>query len=118
MASRSKGAQPGNINALKHGFYSSQFSDLELNDLESALGVGLGDEIALLRVLIRRFSTILYSANFDLEEMSLFLNTLGSNMTRLAGLLRADFLISGTSDSSIMQALHGAISDFAKDLRL
>jgi hypothetical protein len=45
MPKRSRGAQPGNTNALKHGFYSKRFSQLELTDLETALGDGLGDEV-------------------------------------------------------------------------
>jgi len=52
--SRSRGGQPGNANAVKHGFYSRKFRDLESQDLETALRDGLGDEIALMRVMIRR----------------------------------------------------------------
>ena len=48
------GAPEGNWNAFKHGFYSKRFRPLELSDLDTALGDGLEDEIALLRVIIRR----------------------------------------------------------------
>jgi hypothetical protein len=51
---RKRGAQPGNTNALKHGFYSHRFNNLEISDLNTALSDGLTDEIALLRVIIRR----------------------------------------------------------------
>ena len=117
MPKRPKGAQPGNTNALKHGFYSKRFSDLELTDLEFTLGDGLGDEIALLRVLLRRFiSAIDAQPDLPLDDSAVFLTAIGSNMTRLAGLLRADKLLSGSDDSSVMQAIHSAISEFTEDL--
>ena len=53
---RKRGGQPGNINAIKHGFYSKNFSLAERRGLKVTEGVVLGDEIALLRVLIRRSS--------------------------------------------------------------
>ncbi len=118
MPKRTRGAQPGNTNALKHGFYSKRFSDLELTDLESALGEGLGDEIALLRVLIRRFvESIEAQQDLSLDDTSIYLNAIGSNMTRLAGLLRADKLLTGSDDSAVMQAIHTAISEFTEDLK-
>ena len=45
---RKRGGQPCNTNALKHGFYSHRFNNLELADLGTALSDGLTDEIALL----------------------------------------------------------------------
>ena len=36
MPKRPRGAQPGNTNALKHGFYAQRFSQLELaNDVNN-----------------------------------------------------------------------------------
>jgi len=46
---RKGGGQPGNTNALKHGFYSRRFCDLELGDFESSLGDDLQSEVAMLR---------------------------------------------------------------------
>jgi hypothetical protein len=118
MPKRTRGAQPGNTNALKHGFYAQQFSQLELTDLETALGSGLGDEIALMRVLIRRFvEAVEAQPTLPLDDTSHFLNTLGSSMTRLAGLLRADKLLTGSDDSAVMQAIHSAIAEFTEDLK-
>ena len=48
------GDSQGNWNALKHGYYSKRFNPLELKDLDTVLTDGLQDEIALLRVIIRR----------------------------------------------------------------
>ena len=54
--SRKRGGQPGNTNAYKHGFYTKNFSPAERKGLQATQGVVLGDEIALLRVLIKRSS--------------------------------------------------------------
>ncbi|MFA5378252.1 MAG: hypothetical protein WC455_21035 [Dehalococcoidia bacterium] len=54
MAKRSRGAQPANRNALKHGFYAKTLTEAEKVDLETAADItGLDDEIALLRVKIK-----------------------------------------------------------------
>jgi len=51
---RKKGAQKGNQNALKHGFYSRALSEAEKLDLEEASYVeGIDQEIAILRVKLR-----------------------------------------------------------------
>jgi hypothetical protein len=53
-AKRKRGAQQGNQNARKHGFYSRALNEAEQLDFELATGVeGLDDEIALLRIRIR-----------------------------------------------------------------
>ena len=54
---RKRGAQPGNTNALKHGFYSTRF---QTSDVASLMGTGpdLSDEINILRLIIRRLSGI------------------------------------------------------------
>lgn len=54
MVKRSRGAQPGNRNALKHGFYAKTLTEAEQVDLQIAADIeGLDDEIALLRVKIK-----------------------------------------------------------------
>jgi hypothetical protein len=51
---KSLGAQPGNTNALKHGFYASVFKPEEIRKLETIKNNEVDDEIALIRVLIKR----------------------------------------------------------------
>jgi hypothetical protein len=46
--------QVGNTNALKHGFYASVFKPDEIRKLEKITKAELDDELALLRVLIKR----------------------------------------------------------------
>jgi hypothetical protein len=51
-AKRQRGGQPGNLNALKHGFYSKTFKKIETEDLESMGGEGLEDEIEMMRIVM------------------------------------------------------------------
>lgn len=114
---KSRGGQPGNSNALKHGFYSSRFSNIELTDLETALHDGLGSEIALLRVLIRRFSEKLDQEDPTIEEAASHLLTIGSAMAKLAHLLRTDHVLSGGQESAVMDAIHAALCEVTEDLK-
>jgi hypothetical protein len=85
---RKRGGQPGNTNALKHGFYSRRFRRIEVQDLVTALSPGLMDEIAMLRVVMRRVFDHASEADIDLVAWSDALNILGVASTRLARLLR------------------------------
>ncbi len=49
-----RGGQPANLNALKHGFYASQYRLEELRKLEDLNEGDVTEEIALLRVLMKR----------------------------------------------------------------
>ena len=51
---RNRGAQPGNQNARKHGFYSKSLDNTERGEMDDARKMwGLDEEIALLRVRIK-----------------------------------------------------------------
>jgi hypothetical protein len=112
---RSRGAQPNNTNAVKHGFYSRQFQHLETSDLDIALLNGLDDEIALLRVIIRRVFEYTNAADQNLETWSTALGTLGSAATRLAHLLRTQKLLGG-QDKDYTSSLSQALSEVTKEL--
>ncbi len=114
---RKRGAQPGNTNSLKHGFYSHRFNNLEISDLGTALSDGLTDEIALLRVIIRRVFEYADTDAQDLDTWSAALNTLGAASTRLAGLLRTQQIIAGDS-GDVLSVLSQAIGEVAHDLGL
>ncbi len=52
---RRPGGQPGNRNALRHGYYSRAFTRDEKKDLRSVADVsGLDEEIALVRHVIKK----------------------------------------------------------------
>lgn len=52
---RKRGAQPGNKNALKHGFYSDQFKQAERRALNDIPMADLTGEIELMRVQMHRY---------------------------------------------------------------
>ncbi len=84
---RKRGGQPGNSNALKHGYYSKSFKKAEAADLEEmGQEADLSSEIAMMRVIIRR---VFEAADgcMDLESWVGVLGSLGAASTRLAGLL-------------------------------
>jgi hypothetical protein len=69
---RSRGGQPGNLNAATHGFYSRQLQPTDLDDLDQAQFASLDQEIELLRISIRR-----------LVEMGSETQTIGESADRL-----------------------------------
>jgi len=110
----SRGAQPGNLNALKHGFYKRDFSKLEAEDLETALGEGLTDEIAMLRVALRRTFGLTKKAA-SLEESTRALSSLGYACTHLSNLLRTHKMLTGESNTT-SDAITTAISQVILEL--
>ena len=116
---RKRGAQPGNTNAIKHGFYAKNFSPAEHQDLEAAPGQGLSDEIALLRVLIRRFACqVLAADHAGLADSAQYLSTISDAMTRLASLLRTDHLLGGAEKSIYMKRLEEVIYAVNEELNM
>jgi len=107
---RTRGAQPGNTNALKHGFYSRRFRNIETDDLDVALLDGLQDEIALIRVVIRRVFERSSEEELDLDQLTRSLATLGRAASQLANLLRTQKVISGGDESIFSSALREALS--------
>ncbi len=53
-SSRRQGGQPGNTNALKHGFYTRRFRKRDLSGVESINLKNLAEEVALIRIFTRR----------------------------------------------------------------
>jgi hypothetical protein len=56
---RKKGAQPGNGNALRHGFYSRSFTRSDMSSLDSDVKGEFHDEINLARVNANRLAELL-----------------------------------------------------------
>ena len=106
---RKKGAQPGNLNALKHGFYSRQFRERELTDLEEIDAEGLENEIAMLRVMMRRLMERVNHCE-DLDQLNAVVGTLGMAASRLASMLRTESFIDKRQeiDDEISIGLHAA----------
>lgn len=113
---RRRGGQPGNLNALKHGFYASRFRQAELTALETSHFTGLADEIALLRLYIRRVIE-LGASHDDLDASLNLLRNLCLAGTTLTRMIKTDHYLSGGS-GDFNQAVKSAIEDIAAELRI
>lgn len=115
---KKKGAQPGNKNALKHGFYSSGFTAAEIKKLEGVEDLDISSEIYLTRIMIDRLKEQIEFAEQTYTDAQLNsrrdehylrqLNTLAMMTQSQATLIRTQYLIKGKSgdiQSSILQAL-------------
>lgn len=117
---RKQGAQPGNKNAQKHGFYAKRFETEEKERLEGIETMSIESEIELLRVCMDRLTSELdFSAvylkdknggDLDLRDDHYLkqLNTLGIMSASLSTLIRTHYLTKGKGgqvEQSIMDAL-------------
>jgi hypothetical protein len=101
---RQSGAQPGNHNARKHGFYSKALTGEEKRNLKYASGIeGLDQEIAIFRVKLNS----LLSAE---GENQLVINRTAETLARLyhfkVGLACND-------GSKLKEALHSVLGEFS-----
>ena len=108
------GAPKGNLNALKHGFYSRLFRNSEDNDLPDEVG-SLEHEITLLRVMIRRTMQLAEGID-DLKEATHVLDALGAAAARLANLLRTQKSLV-ESRSHVADEISIAIQQVNQELR-
>ena len=112
---RKRGAQPGNLNAYKHGFYSRRFSMVELSDLSNVLSENLDDEIALLRIIIRRVFEYADNEAVTLSDWMSALSTLAASATRLSGLLRTQHQLTGKkSGDEFLEIIKESIRETAR----
>ena len=103
----------------QHGFYTKNFSLAKRRGLQAAEGVVLGDEIGLLRVLIRRFAEqIQASQGVALNDSALHLAVVSEAMLRLASLLRTDHMLGGAQSSTFITQLNLAIKDVTQEMAL
>jgi hypothetical protein len=111
---RPRGAPLGNKNALKHGFYASRMPRADVKDLESCTFDGLTEEIAVMRVAIRRVIELSAGAKTFPEALDL-LRILSLASLSLTRLVRAQQLISPPQNSFEL-ALSQAITEVAAEL--
>lgn len=104
---RRPGAPKGNLNALKHGFYSPRFREAEIKDLITLTEPGLTDEISMLRLVIRRTVDRIEDAE-TLDQHLRCVNTLGHAAAQLSRLLKTQHVLFGEINE-IEQALFGAL---------
>lgn len=103
------GAPSGNRNAAQHGFYSGIFTDDEIADLAAAASAeGLADEIALLRVRLRR------AALDDGVELDI----IGRACGRLTQMLKAQRVLTGEAMDQFETALAEVLEGLTEELGL
>ena len=105
--SRKRGAQKGNQNARKHGFYSRILDEAEQMDFELAAGVdGLDDEIALLRVKIKSL------LEHDPDDVKLIVRATGT----LVRLIQTRYNISKEDRKGLKEAVSNVLKEVALPL--
>ena len=104
---RHRGAPRGNANALKHGYYTTRFKRADEKAYQSFDFAGLTEEIALLRLYIRRVVE-LGAATDELHESINLLRALSLALASLNRLVKTQVLLAGSDDEisiAIRQAL-------------
>ena len=112
---RKRGAQPGNTNALRHGFYSRYFREQELADLDAFDTKAFESEIAMLRTSTRRVLALGDGID-DLDKAMTLLRTLGEAAQRVANMIYKSYLVAGNQDSNLAQALSNALDNISKEV--
>lgn len=114
---RTRGAQPGNTNAVKHGFYSRQFRPQEISDLDSILMGNLDDEINMFRVVTRRVYDLANEKKVpkeqELDHWIAAMETLGRACIRQGNLLRTQHMLGGTGEHMI-EVIKAALTDITE----
>ena len=105
---RKRGGQPGNCNALRHGFFSRSFTEAEMDDLEKNVKGEFMDEIALARVNAAHLAELLKDyKNISLDDYVSASNALNNYLDRIQRLSRAQHFMyrSQTTMEQIMEEL-------------
>jgi hypothetical protein len=103
--------------ARKPGFYARQFRQAETRDLQAADERGLSDEIAMLRVAMRRTIELADGVS-ELPEMVQVLKALAIASGRLADLLRAQEQVDRSQRSEVADLLAQELAALAADYKL
>lgn len=106
---RKPGAQPGNLNALTHGFYSHALSAaqaLELHDAQALPTDDLSDEIAILR---QRLLQLIKNEPDNLD-------LLFAGVRALANLARAHYHLKGTDADRLVGAMQTVLQSIEDTL--
>ena len=99
-----RGAQPGNQNARRHGFYSRALDEAEQIQLEEAAHIeGLDDEIAVLRL---KFRQLLEDHPERIDLQIKLANT-------LARLIRTRYNITPEQKNTLKEAIAVVLKDVA-----
>jgi hypothetical protein len=115
MFARKRGTQPGNTNALKHGFYSRRFNKIEQKDLESSRSYDLSSEIALLRVFTRRVFDLAQYVE-DLDRLVHLLNVISHAVGRLSSVQRTRAFLRSLGHDQSASAIQQALAELTTEI--
>jgi uncharacterized protein YjcR len=104
---KKSGAQPGNKNAQKHGFYSKQFTTDETKRLKSADLFSIESEIELINVFMDRLSKLVKLKELKEDELKA-VNTLSLMMQSKSTMIRTHYLTrgkGGSIETTMLEAL-------------
>jgi hypothetical protein len=110
-----RGAPKGNVNAVKHGFYTRRLHKRDLIGVESTDVTGLIEEIALIRVFTRRLLESI-GPDTDAYELAEFLRALCLASSTLTRIIKTQFLIAAAGpgmDNEISEAIKQVNAEFA-----
>jgi hypothetical protein len=91
---RQRGAQPGNHNAYRHGFYAKSFTAPEMQGLDSNVKGEFHDEINLARVSASHLAELMKDyKHMPLQDFVSASNALNNYLDRIQSLSRAQRFI-------------------------
>jgi uncharacterized protein Yka (UPF0111/DUF47 family) len=109
---RKPGAQPGNLNAFKHGYYSKIFTPLDREDIEKLLAMNLEDEILKLRYAAQQTFNLSREIE-DVDQAVKVLGALGLAAIRTSRLLKSQKEL-GNGDQSY-SVVRNVINEILRD---
>lgn len=87
---RRRGAQPGNLNALRHGFYANSYTKSDMQNLDSNVKGEFLDEINLARVNVSHLAELMKDyKHMPLQDFVSASNALNNYLDRIQSLSRA-----------------------------
>ncbi len=111
---RSRGGQLGNLNALKHGFYTRRLKKRDLNGVEDTASKNPVDEIAIVRVFTRRLIEAL-DPEADAYQVASALRILCVALTSITRAMKVQHWLSQNS-SGLDDAISTAIREVNEEL--
>ena len=114
---KSRGGQPGNLNALKHGFYTRHFNNHDLAGVNSTDFNGLMEEIAIIRLYTRRLIE-LDNLSADISQVANILRILCLASLTITRLVKTHQILRLGDASSSADDLHQVLEQLTRELHL
>jgi hypothetical protein len=116
---RPAGAKTVHTNAVKHGFYSRRFREAEISELDASMSSGLVDEIAAIKVVMRRlFEAASDQQEESPEELANLLTLMSQTGVKLASMMRTQKLLGGDQDQEVANAVTTALRSVMKGWKI